>query len=536
MDKEAPLLVSAKLDGERDVTEFFKGDGLSLGEKGAHLKGGFEVGGTYAQRTFAGGLDFNIDSLKVTNPQPMIGKPIDTVLRNVIASATIENDPKSGYMLHTKLSTASNYYFSKVDEKDPNLGTVALDAKIPIDDFRIDGGDITAWNNRTIQDGSLAFNNLGLFQSFAQNTFAQGTIFTETGKPVKIAGTLAKPKLTGDIFFEDIRTVIPSLLPSKGGTDQSSIEPEFDIRFFANNPMSIKTSLTSVFAKGSGSVKGTLSNLKADALLTVDRGDLLLPGGNIKLTPEGTITLRYDNSAFNNQAQLIADLHGQTSLTALKNGITPERYDISIDIKGDLLSQAGPASTSGSLPTDVRDGLTLTAVSTPGDLSQDRILQLLGRTDLLTSLLQSGVNTSIENDLKNAGFGLVLPSFFRGVTNDLAKSFHLDYLDVDYNAFEQASLSFVKTMGKGFFIQGRQQLFQPLPGQPVAYDFRLAYRPRRGAKTIQALSFSLGTDQLRPYKLSVDYTNRVRTTHPGFRSYDSKLKLDIRNWKFFFGY
>ena len=535
IDKQAPLLVSAKLDGDRDVTEFFKGEGLTLGEKGAHLKGGFDIGGTYAQRTFAGGLDFNLDSLKITNPQPMIGKPIDTILRNIASSATIENDAKSGYVVHTKLSTASNYNFSSPGQKIPNLGTVALDAKIPIDDFRIDGGDITAWNNRTINEGTLAFNNLGLFQSFAQNTFAQATIFTETGKPVKIAGTVSRPKISGDIFFDDVKTVIPTLLATKGGTDQSPIEPEFDLRFFANSPMSIKTSLTSVIAKGSGSIKGTLSNLKADALLTVDKGDLLLPGGNVKLSPDGTITLRYDNSAFNNQAQLIADLHGETSLTALKNGITPERYDISIDIKGDLLNQSGPASNSSSLPSDVRNGLTLTAVSTPGDLTQDRILQLLGRTDLLQSLLQSGVNSSIENDLKNAGFGVFVPSFFRGVTNDLAKSFHLDYLDVDYNAFEQASVSFVKTLGKGFFIQGRQQLFQPLPGQPIAYDFRLAYRPRRGPNSIQALSFSIGTDQLRPYKLSVDYTNRVRTTHPGFRSYSSHLKIDPRDWKFYFG-
>ncbi len=510
VDGISPFLISAQLDGDRDVTEFFKqSNGLVLGEKGAHLSGGIEIGNTFEKPTIIGGLVFNLDSLRISTVQSVLERPIDTSLKNLFVSAKVEKDPVLGYVLRTQASSATNY--SKLDPNDPELGVVKLDAKFPIftnaTDYIVEPSSIL---KREIKDGYLAFNSLGLFQSFEKKTYVEGTIFTEKEKPLRISGTIDRPKFSGDIFFDKVKTIIPTLVPGKESAGVALIEPEFDLRFFANNPISIKSSLTSVNAKGAGFVKGTLSDLKADGTLIVESGDLLLPGGNVKLTPDGTINLKYDSSKLTNQAQLNADLHGETSLTALKNGVTPERYEISLDIKGDVLSS---------------DGLTLIATSQPGDLSQDRILQLLGRTDLLTSLLQSGVNTSIETDVKNAAFGFVLPSVFSGLTSEVAKSFHLDYLAVDYNAFEQASVSFAKSLGGGFFVQGRQQLFQPLPGQLTAYDFRIAYRPRRGPNSIKALSFSLGTDQLRPYKLSIDYTSRVRTRKAPYQS----LKLYVPN-------
>lgn len=524
IDKNAPFSLVSKLDGERDVTEFFsQADGIILGEKGARLSGGFEVGNTFEDMKFKGGLDLKVDSLRSVTKQPMFGRPVDTVLKDLVLSASLENDPTAGNVVRTRVTSATNY--SKQDSKDPEFGFVRFDAKIPVNDLRKFNGEIGGWINADILDGSLAFKNLGLYQSFAQSTFAQATIFTELGKPIKVAGTLSKPKLSGSVFFDDVKTIIPTLLPTSGAPTESIIDPAFDLKFFVNNPMNIKSSLASVDVIGTGSVAGTFSNPKVNGQFTVEKGDLLLPGGKVKLTPDGTVTLKYDGSVLDSQAQLIANLLGETSSTILKNGVTPERQEVVLKISGDLLSSESqllnvPLSDRSNQP------LRITAKDQSGrDLSNDEIYRILGRTDILQSFLQAGVNSSVENDVKNAGLGLALPSLLNGLTNEIARSFHLDYVGVDYNAFEQTSISFVKTLGNSLFFQGRQQLLQPLPGKPTAYDFRLVYRPRQGPNAIRALSFSIGTDHLRPYKLSIDFSYRIRTRKAPYQT----LKLDVPN-------
>lgn len=488
VSRTAPLDAHLKLDGDRDVSAFFKGiDGVAFGDDGVKISGGFDIGKTWDNPSISGGLELKTAAVRYSKVQDVIGKPIDLVLRDLSVKASIENDPKSGYIVNAQTRTSSNY--SK------NNGFVALDASVALGDLKPKPND-KGWKGKEIS-GTLTAKNFGIFQSFLQGSFVQANIDTGDEGPIKIAGTLEKPRIAGDIYFSNVKTILPTLNPTKSGNETPLLDPNLDLRFFAKEPMNIKASLAEVNASGDGSLKGTLSNMKADGLLTVDSGSLTLPGGNVKLSPDGTLRLRYESTPYSNRAQLIANLHGETSLTALKNGISPERYDISLDINGDLLSNS--------------NGLSLTASSQPGDLTQDRILQLLGRTDILTSFLQSGVNSSVESELKGAFASFALPSVLNGLTNDIARNFGLDYFGVDYNVFEQASVSFVKRLGSDFYFQGRQQLFQPLPGQPLAYDFRLSYRPRRGPNAIRALSFSIGTDQLRPYKLSIDFTNRIRT-------------------------
>jgi hypothetical protein len=143
---------------------------------------------------------------------------------------------------------------------------------------------------------------------------------------------------------------------------------------------------------------------------------------------------------------------------------------------------------------------------------------LLGRTDLLQNVFQQGVGGNLENDLRNALTSIALPNLLGGFTNNLAKNVGFDYVSIDYNPFELASVNFAKSLDRGFFLQGRRQILPPLPGQPIGYDFRLAYRPRRGPDALRGLSFSIGTDQFRPYKISIDFTQRVRTQHPPLRT------------------
>ena len=526
-DDAAPFSFNAKIDGQRDVSELIKqAGGIVIGEGGAKLSGGIEVGNTLKAKSYKGGLELRADSIKSVSDVPMIGKSLDTFLKDLVISANFENDPVAGNVLRTKASSATNY--SKLDPKASEFGYVRFDAKVPIDDFLNNRHQVGGLMATEIRDGSLAFSNLGMYQSFAQGSFAQGTISTANGKPLQITGDLSKPKISGSIFFDDVKTIIPTLLPTSGTSVRPLIEPEFDLNFFANKPMNIRSSLVSINAKGIGSMKGTLSELKADSVMTVESGELLLPGGKVKLTPDGTITLKYDGSSYNNQAQLIANLHGETTSTGLRNGLTPERYEISLDIKGDLLATEASDLVGNKKDRDglsTSQGLTITATSQYGPLSQKDIYQLLGRTDILQSLLQSGVNSNTGREVKDLGFGYIVPGLFTGVAQEIMKSFKLDYVGIEYNAFEQASVSFVKNLGAGFFVQGRQQLLEPLPGKLAAYDYRLVYRPRRGLNSIRALSFSFGTDQLRPYKLAIEFNTKIGKRKPPYQT----IKLDVPN-------
>lgn len=486
---DAPISAHLALDGSRDASPFLKQlDGFILGSDGAHLSGSVDVSNTWNNYLLSGGLTLQASSLRYGKTPDIIGRPIDLGFMDLVSNLKLENDGKKNNFARLTASTRSSY--SVTDAKDPSVGSLAVDVKVPIGSEKSLEGTVTA-------------KNFGLYQSFQQGAFVRANVDTGPNGPIKLSGTLDKPKISGDLYFDEVKAIAPTLNPAKGTSEPASIDPTFDLHFYALNPMNIKASVAEVNTKGEGTLKGSLTNMKADGKLTVESGSLALPGGVVKLTPDSTLEVRYDNTAFLNRAQLIADLHGESSLTALKNGVSPERYDIFVDISGDLLGTGG---------------LQYKATSKPGDLSQDQIMSMLGRTDILANLLQSGVNSSTQAELRNAFATYYLPGLLNGITSDVAKGFGLDYFGVDYNVFEQASLSLVKNLGSGLYLQGRRQIFQPLPGQPQAYDYRIVYRPRRGPDALRAFSFSFGMDQLRPYKLSIDYSMRIRTSKGPYQS------------------
>jgi hypothetical protein len=299
-----------------------------------------------------------------------------------------------------------------------------------------------------------------------------------------------------------------------------TIDPSFDLSYRIADVASIKSSAAEMRLSGAGTLKGKLSNLSADATLVVESGQLALPGARVKLLADGTLAFSYRADRADAKAKLIANLTGETSLTVLKNAVTPERYDLTIKVDGDMLGKGGSDSDAFTRPGEQNQGkLVYTFPNRPADLSDVQIMGMLGRLDLINSVTQPGSNSQIEEDFRNALTSYALPNFLGGLTNRLAQNFGFEYVNVDYNAYEQASISAAKSLGSGFFLQGRRQLATPLPGQIIAYDFRLAYRPRSGPESIRNLSFSLGTDQIRPYKLSADFSQRVRTSKPAYRSF-----------------
>jgi hypothetical protein len=503
-DQQAqPIRGEFTVVGERSLAEFLaNARELSLGSKGATIAGGYKFGGTLQKPEVNGTIRLAVDQVQSTAINPMIGGPIQAGLKNTSLELGFDRDAR-GLLGRLKGSTGLTTSAE---------GAITFGAAVSLADLA------KSLTDQVIEEGFVDVDQLRLAQIFPDGSYANATI--DTPKPINITGTLGAPKVAGDIIATQVASILPTLLPSPEGDERITFDPTFDLSYRLGDIASVKSSAADMRLSGSGTLKGKLSNLSADARLVVESGQLTLPGARVKLQPDGTLDFSYRADRVDAKAKMIADLTGETSLTVLKNAVTPERYDLTIKVNGDMLGKGGTDDSTFARPGEQNQGkLVYTFPNRPADLSEIQIMGLLGRLDLISSVSQPGSNSQIEEDLRNALTSYALPNFLGGFTNRLAQNFGFEYVNVDYNAYEQTSISAAKSLGSGFFLQGRRQISTPLPGQIVAYDFRLAYRPRSGPQSIRNLSFSIGTDQIRPYKLSADFSQRVRTSKPPYRSF-----------------
>jgi hypothetical protein len=214
-----------------------------------------------------------------------------------------------------------------------------------------------------------------------------------------------------------------------------------------------------------------------------------LPNARININPGGTIHAIYLATPYGTpNARADIDMTGTTALTANPYGGTIQRYDIYLQLQGDLLAQ---------------NGLHFTAQADPPDLSQDRILTLLGQGELFSS--QTNAAAAFRPDQLQTAFYTGLSFLFDPFTEQIATSLGLDYLSVEYNSYEKISVTAAKSLSKSLVLSARRQLSQPLPGQRATYDFRLFYRLPLKGKVFRNLSLSVGADQDRPWKVSLEY-------------------------------
>jgi len=323
-------------------------------------------------------------------------------------------------------------------------------------------------------------------QKFAGDSFVAATA---TGD-LTATGTLRSPLIQGGIGISRASSVIPFLEPAAGRDEPPTVNPKFDIRIDLAEAANLRSATAELYILGGGKLQGSLSNPFVLADMLVERGSIRLPGGLVRLEQGGDAKFVYDGTQRSPVAQLLLDVEGRTSITAADTFQTVNRYDVYINLRGDLVKE---------------NGLNLSARSDPPGLSQDRVIALLGQTDILTALGDSNKRSGAEEQVRNALTGYAVPAVFEKLTSDIARSLGLDYLSLDYNPFDRASILFARALNKDFVLQGQRQLSEPQPGFPVKFDFRLSYRPRRAKGIINQLNFSIGTDERRPIKFSIDY-------------------------------
>jgi hypothetical protein len=312
-----------------------------------------------------------------------------------------------------------------------------------------------------------------------------------------ISGPLASPRIRsvgddGALALSNLKTTLPSLGPQERaqGTEPP-IDPALDIHFALKNPGHVTTALAGIDLNGGGAITGTAFAPDVVANFAVVKGLLTLPGGRVVLEPGGTVQARYvSDDAGAPEAQVLVDLLGDSHVVALRTLDAAERYDVHLDVHGDLLQP---------------DLVSLTATSDPPDLSQDQILAMLGRTDLLQALDSASSQAQGQKELTQFAISAALPSIFDPVTAKVAADLRLDALTVEYNFLGQTSIVAAKSLGHGFLLEAQRQISEPAPGQQFTFDYRLIYRPPFRSALARRITFFLGADEQNSWKLGFQY-------------------------------
>ncbi|RYG43335.1 hypothetical protein EON79_17170, partial [bacterium] len=222
-------------------------------------------------------------------------------------------------------------------------------------------------------DAKIDLSGIAIRQKFPNDPKALlsgGFINGNVDGTVTVKGAMTSPLVAGNLEVTGADTQIPAVQSQPGGSGQSFVDPSFNLRIRLNDPAHVRSATADLNLLGGGTIKGKLSALDVNSRLNVEKGSIRLPGGRVVLEQGGTIDVSYDGRN-EDGAEAQVNLEGRTSVTAQSASGTIQRYDINLVVRGDLLKDGG---------------LVLNATSDPGDLSQDRILALLGATDTLNVL------------------------------------------------------------------------------------------------------------------------------------------------------
>jgi hypothetical protein len=421
-------------------------------------------------------LELNGDASLQTSTFGLEG--IDEALKDFKVDANIKSDQISVSASGTSLRGGS--FKAKLD-------TPAIDLSAAL--TNVENDDLRALLANTFA-GSVNFDQFKFKQGFLARTYVQGTV----NGTVDMSGTFRNPSIKGSPTLSHLDTVVPSLTPSDADASRSLINPSFDLNVTLADQAHVTASAAELYLLGSGSVQGTLAAPEIKTDFVVTQGNFKFPAATIRLDEGGTVKLNYSNSL----SRLDVSLSGQNQSPIIVpgNGDVLTRYTVTLNVDGNLLDSKG---------------LNITTESDPPDLSQTRVLELLGQTDLLQNLNTGSGMSSAEAQrqaIQGALAGFALPSLVSPISSSIAKSLGFDYLEIGFNPYQETNVSFAKSIGSELTFQGSRGLSQPPPGYPFQYDYRLVLHPRRFGGILSRFSLFLGTDQDNPYKLGLIYSSR----------------------------
>jgi autotransporter translocation and assembly factor TamB len=306
---------------------------------------------------------------------------------------------------------------------------------------------------------------------------------------INISGKMQAPDVRGTLSLLQGNITVPGAPSQTQANFTPKVNPHFNVALSIPGSVKVKAGVGNFQLTGSGNLTGTLGLPNLDASLVVEKGTIQLPNARINIDPGGTVhTTLASNPYGTPSARADVDVTGTTALTANPYGNIIQRYDIDLQVHGDLLAASG---------------LQITAQSNPPDLTQDKILMMLGQGGLFEQQLANQEPYRPDQQLQQALY-TALPLFVSSATNQLANGLGLDYLSFEYNALEGITVTGAKSLSKNLVLSARREVSQPLPGEPVVWDLRLSYRlPLKGK--LRNLNLIAESSQFYPYRLSLEY-------------------------------
>jgi autotransporter translocation and assembly factor TamB len=303
-----------------------------------------------------------------------------------------------------------------------------------------------------------------------------------------LAGNAALRGLDLDFALGEAVESQPLVLP---------IDPRFDLRFELPGSARFRTLSADMRLAGEGTLRGRLVAPELEGDLRVREGTIRLPNARISLDEGGTVRPSFRlGDPQSGSMRVAVDLVGRTRLTASRFAGEVEKFDILLEVRGDLLQE---------------NALAFTASSEPPGLSQERILALIGTGDLLDSLSAGFQRARFQQALLN----VAIPVFLDGFTEGLAKGLGLDYVGVSFDQQQTATVYVAKTLARGLTLEGSREFAEDRDtGEPVRYDLKLAYRLPAPRRAISRYRLILGRDQITPWKIGVEYSGKFGNVRP----------------------
>lgn len=433
----------------KDISDFL---GIDPAKSEGQVKGGrLEVSGTLEALETTGGISLEAPRLKFLG--------VDTALLNALVSAELIGS--------TVQVTAS------ADSAEGGDARAAIT-------FAFDG--------MVIEEGSHVYaTGLKFTQRFGTDSRASGIVDAD----LQLSGDLFEPFIQGTVVASNAAARMAGEFPVAEGQGSLPINPVFDVDLELRNGQ-VANGLIEAQASGSGRLQGPLSVLDARMDFTVDSGDLNLPSTRIRLERGGVATFTYSKNFDGvSEASLDVNLNATTRVTA-DGGLGPQRYEISLEIRGDLLSD---------------EDLDIQASSDPPDLTQSQIMAILGQKDIIENVAAVGFG-NFEGQIKSLLSSVAAPLLLGQVTRKIERALGLDYFSVDFTGTGIGGLTVAKALGNGFSIEYRRLLEEyALAGESLD-EVKLTYRlptsnPILGRFTV---GFAVNGEGL--FKATLSYTRR----------------------------
>jgi autotransporter translocation and assembly factor TamB len=295
---------------------------------------------------------------------------------------------------------------------------------------------------------------------------------------VQVQGTLTEPQVQGALRVKRGFLYLPPELPERTASEPLPVNPRFDLRVDIADEFTLRNPNLDARMEGALQIGGALQAPSLAGEFNLRSGALSLPTARLRIEPDSVARLNYPftNAAGETIARIELDVRASTSVVAPDFTGDPIRYRVEVDVRG---------------PLDDPERLQLTARSDPPGLSEQRILSLLGRGQVLAAIARGDDPARVfREQLGDILTAQVLPGLLAPLETGIAEAFDLEQFTLDYSGLRPASLYLVKNLFDGVGIAYRR-------GIGVAgneYQARLFYRLPFRNRLLQRLRVGFGFD------------------------------------------